>query len=131
MYCPMAGATDSCISEVHICSHCMYGIIMICSFSHLKDSLILINFLMTVGKKYADSYRASKFISDLLKLDVPELFHHSKIIRQSFCQELQMYIRNHSLRSSFLKNFIQIMVSPSLLRPLLNNRPVACKHRGI
>ena len=83
------------------------------SFSHLKDSLILINFLMIVGKKYADSNRASKFVFDLLKMDVPELFHHNQSICQKFCQELQMYIRNHSQRNIFLKNFKQIMVSPS------------------
>ena len=66
---------------------------------------------MTIAKKYADSNRASKFIPDLLKVDVPELFHRNQSICQNFCQELRRYIRNHSLRNSFLKNFIQYVVS--------------------
>ena len=69
---------------------------------------------MTIAKKYADSNRASKFIPDLLKVDVPELFHsQSNSLCRNFSQELQKYINNHSLRNIFLKNLIQIMVSPS------------------
>ena len=82
------------------------------SFSPFKDSQILIDFLMTVAKKYADSNRASKFILHLLKVDVPELFHSH--LCQKFSQELQKYINNQSLRNSFLKNLMQIMVSQSV-----------------
>ena len=64
---------------------------------------------MTVGKKYADSCRSSEFIPNLLKVDTPELFHGE--LGPKFCQFLTNYVRKHSLRNSFLKTFIQIMVS--------------------
>ena len=79
-------------------------------FSNRKNPKILIDFLKSVGKKYADSGRASNFIFDLLKLDVPELFH-SQADCQTFSQDLRMYINTNSLRNTFLKNFLYILVS--------------------
>ena len=109
----MAGATQSCISMVS--NYYGANIVIFFSFSPFKDSQILIDFLMTVAKKYADFNHASKFIPDLLKVDVPELLHsQSNSLCQSFSGELREYINNHSLRNSFLKKLIQIMVNCSV-----------------
>ena len=80
--------------------------------------MTLLNLLMNVGNKYADSGRANEFIPDLLTIDAPHLFLHthssakrSKGLDREFSQGLATFIKKYSLRKYLLQDVSRIMVS--------------------
>ena len=121
---------------LHILTHFMYNIgIMACIYCfytcclyffslHSEESQsYLFSFLSKIAEKYEEDKRTGNFISELIQLDVPQLFAPSlptevekpevTNVGQQFKDFLVSYIQRNNLHSVIL-NQLQSIIEPTL-----------------
>jgi len=82
-------------------------------FRKAEEHKVLLDFLVNVSIKYAEDGRPYYFLYDLLRLEVPSLFHESgsnSKIGTDFKKFLTDYIRQHNLKLDILMKMEDILV---------------------
>lgn len=86
-------------------------------FSHIHCRSCIVGLIERIGKAYKGSRRQNDFVSDLIKLDTPNLLHMQSPkeddprVDQTFIDMVRTFIQKNGLREVILSQVPAIMVS--------------------